>query len=196
MQEVQNIGRRSCEKQVMQDFTDYSDVRIDTRDLILKKAWFEDWESLYHNIWCQEESAKHMLWNVTKSEEEARERMRKTLCFQKTQKYAFIVYEKSSGTAIGFAGMREVEPGVFEDTGVAIGPAFCGRGYGKQILNALVKEAKNCGASRFMASARVKNLASHKLQMSCGFDLESFSEEREDPRTGEVYIVENNVKYL
>lgn len=48
------------------------------------------------------------------------------------------MYEKSSGQAIGFAGMEEMEPGVYEDMGIALGPDFVGRGYGKQIVNAMV----------------------------------------------------------
>lgn len=175
---------------------DYSEVIIETNDLILKKAKFEDWVSIYNNLWRYEESAKFMLWKVTKSEEEAKERMYKTIDFEKIEKYALLVYLKETGEAIGFAGMREVEKGVFEETGIAVGPDFVHKGFGKQILNALVDEAKRCGATKFLASSRVQNLASHCLQISCGFRLESYSEEKEDPRTGEKYVVENNMKLL
>ena len=39
----------------------------------------------------------------------------KTIAFQSTQE-AYTIYEKKSGQAIGFAGMTEVEPHVYEDT--------------------------------------------------------------------------------
>lgn len=35
---------------------------LETKDLILDKAKFSDWEDMYHNVWSQPESAKHMIW--------------------------------------------------------------------------------------------------------------------------------------
>ncbi len=35
--------------------------------------------------------------------------------------------------AIGWASMREANPYVYENMGIAIGPDFVGKGYGKQI---------------------------------------------------------------
>ena len=130
-------------------------MRIETKDLILKKAVQSDWEAMYRNLWCHEESARYMLWTVTTSEEEAQDRMRRTIEFEKKEKYALLVYDKRSGQAIGFAGMREIEPGVFEETGVALGPEFVGKGYGKQILNALVEEAF------YTCSAQISGVLSH-----------------------------------
>lgn len=169
-------------------------MRIETKDLILKKAVQSDWEAMYRNLWCHEESARYMLWTVTTSEEEAQDRMRRTIEFEKKEKYALLVYDKRSGQAIGFAGMREIEPGVFEETGVALGPEFVGKGYGKQILNALVEEAfYTCSAHKFLACCRTENIASHKLQMSCGFKLRYY-EKKIDSRNGKGFIMEYNEK--
>jgi len=175
------------------EWPDYSDFSIETEDLILKKASTEDWKDMYNNLWRHEESAKYMLWDVTTSEAEAIERAGKSVSFQKVTKYAFFIYEKETGVAIGFAGMKEIEPGVFEDTGIAIGPAYTRKGYGIQILNALLEEAANCGAHKFIASCRKQNIASHYLQMRCGFRFVK-EETRIDPRTGESYILEINEK--
>jgi RimJ/RimL family protein N-acetyltransferase len=175
---------------------DISNVSLETQDLIMKKAKQEDWCDMYRNLWSHEESARYMLWDVTSSEEEAMERMKRTIAFEQKEKYALLVYEKSTGRAIGFAGMREIEPGVFEDIGIAIGPSFTHKGYGKQILNALMDEAFNkCGAHKFIATCREQNLPSHNLQMSCGFKF-SHSEEKVDPRNGEKYIMECNEKII
>jgi len=175
---------------------DFSNIYLETQDLIMKKARLEDWPDMYRNIWSHEESARYMHWSVTTSEEEAVERMKRTIDFEKKEKYALLVYEKSTGQAIGFAGMCEREPGVFEDMGIAIGPAFTGRGYGKQILNALLDEAFNkCGAHKFIASCWKQNLASHYLQISCGFKFSHY-EERVDRRNGEKYILEFNEKTI
>lgn len=163
---------------------------IETKDLILRKAVFEDWRSMYEKVWSREETAKYMLWNVTRSEEDARGRMERTIAFQKVTPFGLNVIEKTTGEAIGFAGMKEIEPNVFEDIGVALGPEYVGRGYGKQILSAFVEELfTRQGAEKIICTCRSRNEASRRLQLSCGFTF-SHSEDKEDPRTGERYVME------
>ena len=55
---------------------------METRDLILDKARFEDWEDMYRNVWSRPEPAQYMLWQVTASEEEAKARMERTIAWQ------------------------------------------------------------------------------------------------------------------
>ena len=161
-----------------------------TKDLILDKAKFDDWYDMYINLWSHDISAKYMLWNTTKSEEDAIVRINKTIEHQKRNPYAYNVYEKKSGKAIGFAGMIKIAENVYEDTGIAIGPSFVGKGYGKQILMALVHQAfEELGAEKFVASCRSQNIASRQLQLSCGFKY-AYSESRVDPRNGNTYVLE------
>ena len=161
---------------------------LETRDLILKKAVFEDWPDIYANLWRHEESARFMLWSVTGSEEAARDRMRRTLAYEQQHEYALFVYEKRSGRAIGFAGMRELEPGIWEESGVALGPDYVGRGYGGQILDALIRRAFALGGREFRASCREQNERSHRLILSRGF-LPCGSERCIDERNGEEYTL-------
>ncbi|MBR4605531.1 MAG: GNAT family N-acetyltransferase [Lachnospiraceae bacterium] len=175
---------------------DYSKILIETKDLIMKKGEFDDWKPLYRNICSRDESAKYMLWKVTKSEEEAKERMVRTMAYQHKEKYALLVYQKVGMEPIGFVAMREREPMIYEEMGIAIGPEFVGKGYGKQILNALCMEAKVQGAKEFRASYREKNLASKALLNACGFEFDFMSEEKTDPRNGELYLVVNVKKVL
>ena len=163
---------------------------LETKDLILRKAEFDDWQDMYENVWSREETARHMLWDVTQSEEAARERMTRTVAYQQKNPTAYIVCERSSGKAIGFAGIMEIEPGVYEDCGVALGPEYVGRGYGKQILSALVELVfGDLCASKFICSCRSENEASRRLQLSCGF-IFSHTEERIDPRNDTPYVLE------
>lgn len=182
----------------MEIVTDYSEVVIETSNLIMKKAVFGDWEQLYRNITSRPESAQYMLWKIDDSEEESKDRMLRTLEFQSKEKYALTVYLKTESglEAIGWASMREVNPYVYEDMGIAIGPDFVGKGYGKQILNALCGEARKQGAKEFHCSYREKNLASKRLQDACGFKFDYKSEEKIDPRTDEKYVVVNTKKDL
>lgn len=169
---------------------------LETKDLIIKQAEQKDWKDMYYNLWRHAESTKYMLWKVTSSEEEAQIRMKKSIAWQETHPYSWGVYEKVSGQAIGFAGMTEVETGVYEDTGIALGPDFVGKGYGKQIVNAMVDYARDeLGAKKMVLSCRSKNIASKKLQESCGFTY-SHSEDRVDPRTNEAYVLEFTYKEL
>lgn len=169
---------------------------LETKDLIIKQAEQKDWKDMYYNLWRHAESAKYMLWKVTTSEEDAQIRMAKTIAFEQTHPYAWLVYEKASGQAIGFAGMTEIEAGVYEDMGIALGPDFVGKGYGKQILNAMVDYARDVlGAKKMVLSARSQNVASKRLQEACGFTY-SHSEERIDPGTNEAYMLEFTYKEL
>ncbi len=177
------------------EWPDHSDLSIETRDLILRKAAQPDWRSIWENLWRHEESAKYMLWDVTRTEREAAARMQRTVRFQKYHKYVFLVIEKITGEAIGFAGMTEVEPGVYEDTGLALGPAYTGRGYGRQVLTALAEAAAAEGARKMVTSCRKQNAASRNLQTGCGFVF-SHEEDRTDPRNGQPYILEFYEKEL
>lgn len=131
-----------------------------------------------------------MLWRPVHTEEDAQERMKKNISFMEKCELAWFIYEKSSGEAIGFAGMEQISEGVYEDTGIAIGPAFTRRGYGKQILMALVNEAfTNLSANKFVCSCRSQNEASKQLQISCGFQY-THSEEKIDVRNENEYILD------
>lgn len=163
---------------------------LETKDLILKKGDFEDWHDMYVNLWSHDESARYMLWKPVHSEEEAKERMRKNIRYMQKCDLAWFIYEKKSGQAIGFAGMEKRAENTYEDTGIAIGPAFVRKGYGKQIIMALVYEAfDSLGAAKFIGSCRTHNIASKQLFLSCGFAY-THSEDRAEPGTGAPYILD------
>ncbi|MBR5093604.1 MAG: GNAT family N-acetyltransferase [Oscillospiraceae bacterium] len=161
---------------------------LETQDLLLKKAVFEDWEDLYARVWRHWETARYMFWRVTESEEEAQDRMRRTLAYQASHEHVYTVYDRRSGRAIGFAGMRELEPGIWEETGVALGPDYVGRGYGGQILDALTRTAFARGGRLFRAFCREQNERSRRLILSRGF-RPTGSEQCLDERTGETYTL-------
>ena len=128
---------------------------IETKDLILDKAKYSDWEGMYHNVWSHPESAKYMLWNVTDNENDARIRMQKTIEFQKNHD-AFLVYERTTGNPIGFAGVNKIAPAIYEETGICLGPDYVGGGLGKQILQALIQYCReNYGSTEFQYLALI-----------------------------------------
>ncbi|MBD5536050.1 MAG: GNAT family N-acetyltransferase [Lachnospiraceae bacterium] len=161
---------------------------MEAKDIRLGKAKLEDWKDLYINIWSRPESARYMLWRVTENEEEAKVRIEKSVAWQEAHE-AYTIYEKKSNQAIGFAGMTEIRPHVWEDTGIALGPDYVHKGYGKQVLRLLMERAASLGAAEFICSARSQNTASKALIASCGFSYQ-YSEPKTDPRDGTPYEVE------
>lgn len=133
------------------------DIIMQTDDLLLRKAEFEDWEAMYRNVWSRPEAARYMAWRLSASEEDARGRIQKVLQYQENHD-TYVVYDKKAGQVIGFAGIEEIEPHIFEDTGIALGPEYVGKGYGKQILQLLLAHCRSLGAKVFFIP-RVKKMS-------------------------------------
>ena len=107
-----------------------------------------------------------MDWNITTSEEAAKIRIAKTITFQKSHD-TYLVYEKLSGKAIGFAGIEKIEPYIYQEAGICLGPNYVGKGFGKQILQGLLQYCKKqFGAKVFIYSTRDENTASNRLARS------------------------------
>ena len=159
---------------------------IETESLILDKAKFSDWKEMYCNVWSQPESAKYMEWNITTSEENAKIRIMKTIAFQKEHD-TYLVYEKSTGKAIGFAGVEKIEPYIYQEAGICLGPDYVGKGFGKQILQGLILYCKEeFRAKEFIYSTREENRASNRLAKSLGFTVIS-SVPKTDSKDGHSY---------
>lgn len=152
-------------------------MTLETEDLILRKARFDDWKPMYENVWRHESAARYMTWDVTHSESEARERMERTIRYQQNGGLSFIV--TLAGEPIGFAGVTERSPGVYEDTGGCLGPDFQRKGYGKQMLAALERLVFSLGAKVFIVTHHRDNIPSKKVILSRGFRY-THSEERDD----------------
>lgn len=162
-----------------------------TKDLVLDKAKFSDWEEMYRNVWAHPEIGKYTEWRVSTSEDDAKERILKTIEFQKSHD-TYFVYEKTSGKPIGFAGVEELSPLVCQEAGICLGPDYVGKGFGKQILQCLMQYCKKeFGAEEFIYSAREGNEASHRLAKSMGFNMTAL-EQRTDSQDGRCY---NWIKY-
>ena len=143
--------------------------RLDGKDIYLAKAKMEDVDSILQNFWSDESSAKYMLWQPTKTKEDALIRMEKTINFQKNH-FTFLIYEKETNQAIGMAGFLEAEPGVFEECGIGMGSKFTGRGYGTQVVLVLIDYLfKNLNAKKVVYSAMRENIPSKKLAEKLGF---------------------------
>lgn len=158
--------------------------RIETAHLVLRKAREEDLPAIWRNVWSDEKLAQLMLWKPTKTREEAVKRMERTMAYQK-ENDAFFVCLKSSDEPIGFAGMAETGQGEYEETGICIAQDRQNRGFGKEVLRALVTLAfDTLGGRSFLYGCFHENLASAALCKGCGF---SYSHSREQIRNWDGY---------
>ncbi len=163
--------------------------RLETERLILAKGRFEDWKDMYENVWSQKETAKYLFWDLTLNEEDARQRMQRTIAYEAVHPYTYIVYEKKSGHAIGYAGIEETQNNIYRECGICIGNRFVGQGYGKEVLGILIDLAVNqLHADNFIYESRAENTASIRLCRSFGFHLTA-SAEAEDMRDGSRYVL-------
>ena len=171
-----------------------SEERIETEHLILRKARTEDTHAIWKNVWSDEEVAKYMLWIPTKTEEEANDRMARTINYQ-SRIPAFFTCLKETDEPIGFAGIKEIEEGIYEDCGACFMTNCQRKGYGKEMIAALTTlafEKLNAKAVRF--GCFEENIPSKSLIESMGFTfLNKVPEVRE--KDGYEYIALNYIMY-
>ena len=162
---------------------------LETQDLILRQGAAEDWRELYHNLWSREEAFRYMFNKPSPDEEAGRKRTALYAQMHQEVKTEFFVCEKVSDQVIGIAGIKELKPGKWTITDIAIGPDFHGKGYGKQIVTALLHLAFEQGATEVAYDCFTENTASKQLALSCGFTY-SHSEEAELLKNGEKVILD------
>lgn len=141
---------------------------METKDLIIDKGKMEDAKAMHYNLWKHKESAKYVLWSVTTTIEEAENRLKRWIEWQK-EHMQWLVYDKVSKEAIGYASIEEIGPNKYGDIGIAIGKEYTGKGLGSQILEFLLSYIKNLGAKEVEYSFLSGNIASQKLAEKYGF---------------------------
>lgn len=151
--------------------------RIETKNLVLRKARLSDLEAIYENIWSDKSVAETMMWKPTECYEEAVDRLKRTMVYQ-SQHPAFFVCLKETDEPIGFAGMREEEPGVYEETGICVAVKYQNRGFGKEILGALLELTfVHYEGERFIYAFMQHNIRSKNVCLSHGFQYAGQGEE-------------------
>lgn len=160
--------------------------RLVTPDLVLRKARADDTRSIWENVWSDGELARNMLWQPT-AWDGAPGRMDRTIALQREYP-AYFVCLRETDEPIGFCGIRETEEGVFEETGLCIARKCQKRGYGTQMLRALVSLAfDGLGGHRFVYECFRENGASAALCRKCGF-VYSHSEHGVREWDGHAYL--------
>lgn len=163
--------------------------RIETERLVLRKARKEDTEAIWKNVWSDESLTEMMLWNVTETYDEAVKRMERTIAYQKDHPVYFIAL-KQTDEPIGFAGIFELQPGIYEDRGICICRKCQHKGYGREAVAALINYAfTQLNGKGFVYSLFSNNEPSKALCLSLGFEYVNSSDEVRE-RDGYEYVVD------
>ena len=151
---------------------DLPPVMLEGEHIRLRKAKDTDWESMLRNVWSDEAVYRWMLYTPTLTEADARERCQRSIAFQRDH-LAWFVALKDTDEAIGLCAIKESEKGHMEESGICIGTAYQGRGYGKEIVSLLLALAfQELGAEDFRYGYFQDNEKSMRLAASFGFQYD------------------------
>lgn len=164
--------------------------RLEGEHILLRKAGEDDYKSMLKHVWGDEAVYKWMLFQPTLTEEDAIDRCHRSMEFQKDH-YAWFVALKDTNEAMGLCAMKEPEPGHFEESGIGIGAAFHGKGYGKEIVRLLLELAfRQLGAEDFRYGYFQDNIPSKKVAESFGFHYDH-TEEMTRPWDGAEKVIDS-----
>jgi RimJ/RimL family protein N-acetyltransferase len=145
---------------------------LEGQNIRLRKAKEDDYQSMLKHVWGDEAVYRWMLYQPTLTEEDALDRCRRSMDYQK-EHYAYFVALKETNEAIGLCAIKESDPGHFEESGICIGTAFQGLGYGKEIVALLLELAfTHLGAEDFRYGYFHDNEKSRKVAEHFGFRYE------------------------
>lgn len=131
--------------------------------IILRNGINSDYESMFKNIWNDEDVYKWMFFKPVYTLEEAIERNKRTMLFHQSQ-YVYYIALKETNEAIGLCGIYEYEESRFQECGICIGKKYQGSGIGKEVVSILLDLAFNkLNANDFRYSYYIENEKSMKL---------------------------------
>ena len=138
----------------------------ETKNLLFKKDVLQYAELMHANFFCEESTAKYMLWRTTNSVEEAKIKILNWL--QNIQNIWF-VFEKITNQPIGFVSVENLQNDRYGDIGICLGSNFIKKGYGTEILSELLTYLNKLGAKEVEYSYLEGNIASKKLAEKFNF---------------------------
>ena len=144
--------------------------------IILRKAKTDDYLSMLEEVWSDEDVFMWMLFTPTLTIEDAIERNKRSIEYQKNN-YAYYIALKDTNRAIGLCAIKEYENNQYEECGICIGKKHQGKGYGKEVLNLLLDLAfHKLNAKSFRYGYFQENLKSKKLAEAFHFKYEKTEE--------------------
>lgn len=141
--------------------------------IYLKKACMDDTTAMYQNVWSDRDISKYMNFKPIDNLADAKIMMQQSIEYQK-HSMSFLVYDKSTDEAIGFAGVKNVSDSDYAESGLCIARKCQGKGYGKELLLLLLSIVfDELHGDKFIYAAMEGNTVSINLCRSCGFVYDS-----------------------
>lgn len=145
----------------------------ESEHIYLKKACMDDTTAMYQNVWSDRDISKYMNFKPIDNLDDAKIMMQQSIEYQKSN-MGFLVYDKETDEAIGFAGVKNVSDSDYAESGLCIARKCQGKGYGKELLHVLLNIVfDELHGDKFIYAAMEGNIISINLCRSCGFVYDS-----------------------
>ena len=141
----------------------------ESEHIYLKKASMDDTAAMYQNVWSDRDISKYMNFKPIDNLDDAKIMIQQSIEYQKSN-MGFLVYDKETDEAIGFAGVKNVSDSDYAESGLCIARKCQGKGSGKELLLLLLSNVfDELHGDKFIYAAMKENTVSINLCRSCGF---------------------------
>lgn len=145
----------------------------EAKHIYLKKASMDDTAAMYQNVWSDRDISRYMNFKPIDNLDDAKIMMEQSIEYQK-HSMSFLVYDKETDEAIGFAGIKKVSESDYAESGLCIARKCQGKGYGKELLLLLLNIVfDELHGDKFIYAAMKENVVSINLCRACGFVYDS-----------------------
>lgn len=143
--------------------------RLEGDKIVLRKGKISDLDNMLNNVWSNPTVYNTMLYTPITTNEEAMERLVKSINFQ-NENYGYFVALKETDEPIGMCAIKEIAPGVYHECGMGIAGKYHGLGFGKEILSLLLDLVFNkLNGNEFQYGLCKNNDKSRRLLRPYGF---------------------------
>ena len=110
---------------------------METDDIVLRKAKFEDWESMHQK--CLVKTGNSQIYAMANNQNRriSKEKKRKPSLIKRRMIHTSYT-KKNMVRLLALPGLRKYLPHIFQDAGIALVPEYTGKGLGKQTLQLLL----------------------------------------------------------
>lgn len=91
----------------------------ESEHIYLKKASMDDTAAMYQNVWSDRDISKYMNFKPIDNLDDAKIMIQQSIEYQKSN-MGFLVYDKETDEAIGFAGVKNVSDSDYAESGLCI----------------------------------------------------------------------------
>ncbi len=142
---------------------------IETKDLTIKKASIDDADKFYKDFLTKRESLEFADIGEYSTAEEFKKDLQKCYFSSDSTEQLWLVFEKEQDTIIGYVDFGFSSKTKCESVGIFLSKKCTHKGYGTQIMQAMLEHLKSTGVKVVDYCCDDTNIASQKLAKKLGF---------------------------